>query len=596
MSSQQSSLDAPLGASRPSKAVFGSDVMVEVLRELGVKYIALNPGASYRGFHDSLVNFGEGGPEMILCTHEEIAVAIANGYARVTGKPMATGLHNVVGLQHAAMAIFNAWCDRTPMINLGGGGPQDTNHRRSTDWVHSALVQGNAVRDYVKHDDQPFSIESVPESFLRAYRIATTEPKGPVYITLDADVQEDEVTTPMWIPDASLYQAPSPPAANADALRDATELIVNADWPVIIAGEVGLKPGMPAALQDLAELLGAPVVDAGGPFNIPNGHPLDVTEAREEALKDADVVLALDVPSLGVPLGPSVRERGALVPAIGRDTKIIHITLSDMEKQSWVTDNMWLFPVQVAIAADTAQALPELLIMTRELMASDPANRQRAEGRRAKAEAMHNEARKRGADFIAKSWDEYPISGPRLWGEIGQRVKGQDWALVQSHGRRWRELIDLTEPGHGLGGGRGAGLGYGMPAAIGSALAYKGTGKLCIAVLGDGDFFMTSNALWTAAKYDIPLLTILYNNRSYYNDEEHQERVALRRDRPVENKGIGVQINDPIPDFASLAMSLSVASWGPIENPADIGPALDAAIAVVRSGKPAFVDVVTQSR
>src|SRR5499426_4605209 len=166
--------DTPSGASsargKPSRGVYGSDLMVEVLRELGIRYIALNPGASYRGLHDSLVNFGHGEPpEMILCTHEEIAVALANGYARVTGEIMATGLHNIVGLQHASMAIFNAWCDRTPILNLGGGGPQDTTNRRSTDWVHTANIQGLAVREYVKFDDQPNSVDAVAESFLKAY-------------------------------------------------------------------------------------------------------------------------------------------------------------------------------------------------------------------------------------------------------------------------------------------------------------------------------------------------------------------------------------------------------------------------------------------
>ena len=197
MADKSDTLSSGLG--RPSRGLYGSDLMVEVLRELGIRYIALNPGASYRGLHDSLVNFGPGEPpEIILCTHEEIAVALANGYTRATGEPMATALHNVVGLLHASMAIFNAWCDRTPMLNLGGGGPQDAALRRSTDWVHTALVQGNLVRDFVKYDDQPYSLESVPESLLRAYRIATTEPKGPVYVCLDADLQEQRLSAPCW--------------------------------------------------------------------------------------------------------------------------------------------------------------------------------------------------------------------------------------------------------------------------------------------------------------------------------------------------------------------------------------------------------------
>ncbi len=579
---------------RPSKAVYGSDLMVEVLRELGIRYIALNPGASYRGLHDSLVNFGPGEtPEMILCTHEEIAVALANGYARATGQPMATGLHNIVGLQHASMAIFNAWCDRTPILNLGGGGPQDVNHRRNTDWVHSALVQGNLVREFVKYDDQPSSIEAVPGALLRAYRVATTEPKGPVYVCLDTDVQEDRVASPMTVPDATLFQAPAPPAPNPEALRLAADLLAEAEWPVIVAGEVGRNPKALPVLRELAEMLAAPVIDTDGRFAFPSAHPLNLTSVRVAALRETDVVLALDVPSLGTPLGPSVRERTAFQPAIGPETKVIHITMLDLERQSWVNDTMWLLPVAVPIAADTALALPQLIDLCRERLGS---NSQRIDARRTRAQSMHTEARKKTESWIKQSWDLKPISLPRLYGEINSRVKGTSWALVHSHGRRWNETIELTEAEHGLGGGRGGGVGYGLPSSIGAALGFKRSGRLCVSVLGDGDFLMTSNALWTAARYRIPLLAVVFNNRSYYNDEEHQERMAVRRERPVENKGIGIHITDPEPDLAAMARALSVDGFGPITEPGELGAALDRAIEVVRGGKPAVVDVITQSR
>lgn len=579
---------------RPSKAVYGSDLMVEVLRELGIRYIALNPGASYRGLHDSLVNFGPGEtPEMILCTHEEIAVALANGYARATGQPMATGLHNIVGLQHASMAIFNAWCDRTPILNLGGGGPQDVNHRRNTDWVHSALVQGNLVREFVKYDDQPSSIEAVPGALLRAYRVATTEPKGPVYVCLDTDVQEDRVASPMTVPDATLFQAPAPPAPNPEALRLAADLLAEAEWPVIVAGEVGRNPKALPVLRELAEMLAAPVIDTDGRFAFPSAHPLNLTSVRVAALRETDVVLALDVPSLGTPLGPSVRERTAFQPAIGPETKVIHITMLDLERQSWVNDTMWLLPVAVPIAADTALALPQLIDLCRERLGS---NSKRIDARRTRAQSMHTEARKKTESWIKQSWDLKPISLPRLYGEINSRVKGTSWALVHSHGRRWNETIELTEAEHGLGGGRGGGVGYGLPSSIGAALGFKGSGRLCVSVLGDGDFLMTSNALWTAARYRIPLLAVVFNNRSYYNDEEHQERMAVRRERPVENKGIGIHITDPEPDLAAMARALSVDGFGPITEPGELGAALDRAIEVVRGGKPAVVDVITQSR
>jgi thiamine pyrophosphate-dependent acetolactate synthase large subunit-like protein len=585
------------GIGRKSNAQYGSDLMVEVLRELGIKYIALNPGASYRGLHDSMVNFDPGkGPEIILCTHEEIAVALANGYARATGEIMATGLHNIVGLQHASMAIFNAWCDRTPILNLGGGGPQNTTNRRSTDWVHTALVQGLAVREYVKFDDQPNSVDAVAESFLKAYRIAMTEPKGPVYVCLDTDVQEAKIGKPMVVPHAQFFRAPAGPGANPESLRQASRLLAEAQWPVVVAGEIARNPKALPPLLDLAEALGAAVIDSDGRYAFPSTHVLNLTTAREEALRDADVVLALDVPSLGVPLGPSVRERGNFAPIISPNCQVIHMTLLDLERQSWVSDNMWLLPVHVPIAADTSVALPQLLEQVRErLKTKSDADRQVRE-RRAMVEAIYRDAKKKSQQWIEKTWDEKPISQARFFSEINKRVQGKSWALVSSHGRRWREAIDVTEPAHGMGGGRGGGVGYGLPSSIGSALGFKGSGRLCVSILGDGDFLMTSNSLWTAAKYQIPLLVVVLNNHSYYNDEEHQERMARWRQRPIENKGIGIRIEDPAPDLTAIARALHVDGFGPITEPDLLGPALDKAIEIVEGGKPAVVDVITQPR
>ena len=585
------------GIGRKSNAQYGSDLMVEVLRELGIKYIALNPGASYRGLHDSMVNFEPGkGPEIILCTHEEIAVALANGYARATGEIMATGLHNIVGLQHASMAIFNAWCDRTPILNLGGGGPQNTTNRRSTDWVHTALVQGLAVREYVKFDDQPNSVDAVAESFLKAYRIAMTEPKGPVYVCLDTDVQEAKIGKPMVVPHAQFFRAPAGPGANPESLRRASRLLAEAQWPVIVAGEIARNPKALPPLLDLAEALGAAVIDSDGRYAFPSTHVLNLTTAREEALRDADVVLALDVPSLGVPLGPSVRERGNFAPIISPNCQVIHMTLLDLERQSWVSDNMWLLPVHVPIAADTSVALPQLLEQVRErLKTKSDADRQVRE-RRAKVEAIYRDAKKKSQQWIEKTWDEKPISQARFFSEINKRVQGKSWALVSSHGRRWREAIEVTEPVHGMGGGRGGGVGYGLPSSIGAALGFKGSGRLCVSMLGDGDFLMTSNSLWTAAKYQIPLLVVVLNNHSYYNDEEHQERMARWRQRPIENKGIGIRIEEPAPDLTAIARALHVDGFGPITEPDLLGPTLDKAIEIVESGKPAVVDVITQPR
>ena len=317
---------------------------------------------------------------------------------------------------------------------------------------------------------------------------------------------------------------------------------------------------------------------------------------REATLRAADVVLALDVPSLGVPLGPSVRERETLQLAVRPETKIVHITLLEGERQSLVSDTMWLLPVAVPIAADTSIALPQLLALCRHQLGAHADIAPRIEDRRARVAAMQAEAHQRSQTWIEQNWHQQPISSARLYGELNARLQGKSWALVHAHGRRWREVLEVTEAAHGLGGGRGAGVGYGLPASIGAALGYKGSGRLCVSVVGDGDFLMTSNALWTAAHYSIPLLLVVFNNRSYYNDEEHQERMALRRERPVENKGIGIRLTDPAPDLAAMARALSVEGFGPITEPDQLGPTLDRAIEIVQGGKPAVVDVVTQPR
>src|SRR5215475_2481246 len=173
-------------------AGYGSDVVADTLRALDIPYIALNPGASYRGLHDSIVNhLGNRGPQMLLCLHEESAVAIAHGYAKVTGKAMAAAVHSNVGLFHATMAVFNAWCDRMPIVILGATGPVDAAKRRPwIDWIHTARDQGAIVRNYTKWDDQPASPAAAREAIIRATWIANTAPRGPVYINLDAEMQE----------------------------------------------------------------------------------------------------------------------------------------------------------------------------------------------------------------------------------------------------------------------------------------------------------------------------------------------------------------------------------------------------------------------
>ncbi len=573
---------------------YGSDLIVGVLKALGIEYAALNPGATFRGLHDSLVNYGGNErPGIIQCCHEEIAVAVAHGYAKAAGKPMAAILHNIVGLQHATMAIFNAWCDRVPILLLGGTGPMAVEKRRPwIDWIHTALVQGQAVRDYVKWDDQPASLASIPEAMIRGYRIAVTEPQGPVYLCFDAELQEMALAGPVPVPSVARYAPPSPLQADAAALDAAAALLRGAARPVIIAEYLGRNAAAVGALVRLAELLAAPVIDlyGHGRFNFPNTHPLDLTGAEKELLASADVVLALDVQDLHGALARSDRLTRLSEPILPEPAKVIHITLSDLTIRSWATSYQRLAPTDVPILADTAVALPALLARL-EGPAVDAAGRRARYARlRAKHEALRREARTR----CEASWNDRPIPPARLASEVWEVLHAEDWVLANGTLDEWtRALWEWTRPDQYLGYSGGAGLGYGAGASIGVALAHRGTGRVCVDLQPDGDLLYTPSAIWTAAHHRIPLLFVVCNNRSYFNDENHQALMARARHRPVENRVVGIRIEDPPVDFAGLARAFGAHGEGPVEDPELIGPALRQALRVVKEEqRPALVDVV----
>jgi acetolactate synthase I/II/III large subunit len=586
--------------SEKKQAEFGSDVVVDLMKAFDVEYAAFNPGATFRGIHDSIVNYGGNyKPEVIFCFHEEISVAVAHGYAKAKGRPMVAIVHNIVGLQHASMAIFNAWCDRVPVIVLGGTGPMNTKRRRPRiDWIHTALVQGNQVRDYVKWDDQPFSLASVPESFIRGYRIATTEPMAPVYINYDADIQEDAVQGAIEIPDLSRFAPPAPMQANPDALRRAAELLVGAKSPLIVADLLGRNPASVASLIELAEFLAIPVIDKGNRFNFPSTHPLDATGGEQELLEKADVIMALDVLDLYGSLTRVSKRTRACEYVTQPSVKIIHISMNDMLVRSWAADVQVLQAVDIPICADTSVALPELTRICREIVGGDAKKMSLAESRLGEIAKRHESMREKWAEEARSHAGRKEISTAFLAYELGEAIKREDWVLVNGTSNGWaRKLWDLSRPGQYLGTSGGAGVGYGMSASIGAALAHLGSGKLCVDIQADGDLLMTSGALWTAAHHKIPLLIVIHNNQSFYNSEEHGIEVAQFRKRAVENAGIGTHVDDPQVDFSKVAQGFGVHAEGPVGRPADLGPALERALKFVKEKKlPALVDVVSDPR
>jgi thiamine pyrophosphate-dependent acetolactate synthase large subunit-like protein len=557
-------------------AGFGSDVVAEVLRDLDIPYIALNPGASYRGLHDSLVNhIGNAAPQMLLCLHEEAAVAIAHGYAKVTGKAMAAAVHSNVGLFHATMAIFNAWCDRMPIIILGATGPVDAAKRRPwIDWIHTTADQGAIVRNYTKWDDQPASPAAAREALLRASWLSNAAPQGPVYINLDAEMQEAALEKPLPPCDAGRYMPAVINAAPADLISQAAEWLARAKHPVILAGRVSRDVTAWRQRVALAEAIGARVTTSlkvGAAF--PTDHPLHVdapmnftTDELTPVLREADVILSLDWVDLA----------GILKPLGGPPAaKVIQVSLDHQLHNGWSMDYQALPPVDLFISADPDHATTALL------HAIGPALAKGAAG--GSSRPLHEP---KGGEKGERALGVEDLAHA-LRGAVGERCVTLTHLPLSWQASFWHFRHPLDFVGSDGGGGVGGGPGI----SVGAALALKGSGRLPIGICGDGDFLMSVTSLWTAVHYRIPLLIVVANNRSFYNDEVHQERMAIMRNRPVDNKWIGQKMLDPEIDLAGLARAQGARGFGPITRADAMSKAFAEAIAAVDAGEVAVVDV-----
>jgi thiamine pyrophosphate-dependent acetolactate synthase large subunit-like protein len=568
-------LERPANLTGTNAPGFGSDVVADTLRALEIPYIALNPGASYRGLHDSIVNFlGNETPQMLLCLHEESAVAIAHGYAKVTGKAMAAAVHSNVGLFHATMAIFNAWCDREPVIVLGATGPVDAAKRRPwIDWIHTARDQGAIVRNYTKWDDQPASPAAAREALIRATWMANTAPRAPVYINLDAEMQEAKLSEPLAPIDAARFMPQANPGASAELIAQAAALLKGAKHPVILMGRVSRSLEGWNERIALAETLNAKVIsDLKIGCGFPTDHPLHagvpasnamVPEALE-AIKAADVILALDWVDLG----------GALRNALGQEApkaRIINVSPDFLIHNGWSMDYEILPPVDLLLATTPDEAVPLLLAALGGAKGHKPA------AVKPKDEAYTPSAGPLRVDDLARS----------LKAAVGERAVTLTHLPLSWNGATW----PFHHPLDYIGSEGGGGIGGGPGVSVGAALALKGSGRLPIAICGDGDFCMGATAIWTAVHYRIPLLVVVCNNRSFFNDELHQERVARIRNRPPENRWIGQRISDPDIDCAGLAKAQGAIGFDPVTRTQDLVPTFEKAIAAVEAGEVAVVDV-----
>jgi acetolactate synthase-1/2/3 large subunit len=576
----------------------GSDVMVDVLKTLDFDYICANPGSSFRGLHESMINYGGNtAPELITCCHEESSVAMAHAYFKAEGKPLAVMAHGTVGLQHAAMAIYNAWCDRVPVyVILGNHG--DAAIRRPAEWYHGVQDAAGMVREYTKWDDFPRSLTHFAESAVRAYKVALTPPMAPVVLVADGGLQEDPISTAtkIAIPKLTL---PSPPQGESAAVEEVARLLVAAESPVLVADRLARTPAGMTLLVDLAETLGAAVIDQGSRMNFPSRHPLNQTQRGGAAVAEADVIVGLEVTDFWATVNSLRDQLHRSTRRLAKaDAKLVTITANDLYIRANYQDFRRLQNADVAIAADGEATLPSLIEAVKRLATGD--RRRVFQERAAKLGDASRAAAERARSAATYAWDASPVSTARLCAEIWAQIRNDDWALVSSYysdGGGWpRRLWDFNKPYQWIGHAGGGGIGYGAPASVGGALAHKRHGRLAVAIQTDGDMMYAPGVLWTAAHHRIPLLSVMNNNRAYHQEIMHVQRMCNARNRGVDRGTIGSTLSDPNIDYAKLAQSMGVYAEGPITNPNDLGPALRRAIAVVKKGEPALVDVVTQVR
>jgi benzoylformate decarboxylase/acetolactate synthase-1/2/3 large subunit len=579
---------------RRQRQRFGSDVVVDFLIERQVPYLPIMPGASFRGLHDSLVNT-PGAPRIILCPHEKQALNVAHGFSKATGQVGVAAVHDVVGLLHGSMGVFSAFHDRVPLLLLGGAGPMNTTRRRPwIDWVHTANVQGNAVRDFTKFDDQPAAIEAIPDSLVRAWRVARTEPAGPVYVALDADLQEGEIEGEVPHYDPARVGPATPFGPAESALEPIVRLLLEAERPVIVAGYAGRDDAAFTQIPALAELLGAGMVDTGHRLNVPSRHRLNATGTA--ALEDADVILLLDVKDPAKALArEQVHERGVRL-GIAPGTRIIEIGFGDLHVRSWVLDAGGILETDQRLAADTRAALPVLEARVRAELASEAGERAaRREARRLDLARRHEHQWAEWEAEADEAGTTSPVATAWLARETRAAIAGSDWVLAGGSANHWAtRLWDFDRPY------RHAGLRIDtatqIAMTVGVALAHRDAGRLVVNIQPDGDLMFDVSALWIAAAERIPLLVVMYNNRAYFNDFGHQARMAEQRGSDPALVPFGIAIN-PTPDYARIAEGFGWHAEGPIDDPSRVRDAVArAAEIVLRERRPALVDVVTQPR
>ena len=555
----------------------GSDLMVEVMNQLGIEFVVANPSSSFEGLHESIINKGpvrNKMPELISALHEGSAVDMAHGYAKATGHPMVVMLHATVGVQNASMAIFQAFLDKTPMVILVGS--DDTFIR-----AHIANDLGALVRPYTKWDAKPTTLPDTLVAIQQAYHEAMTPPCAPTLVVVDSIIQKQEAGT-LTIPQ---YQPPAPLQISQTAAQEIATGLLNANNPHINVGRLRTPEGVGLAVT-LAELTGACVgTNANvGPMSFPQSHPLcgpGITQEYDfslglEVKTGGYSIIAPDIGTLqdrdhnGVGLA-IVRNRGEMAPEQG-------LMVADAESS--------LQPIIDAVMADITPR-QQAAIETRKQQLAEANRRQRQTELRAQLERRR------------KGWGNSPISTARLYADLWPHIANEDWCIgsqTNFSGGHHSDIWLHEQPYSCLGGSGGAGIGYSLGATAGAALAARDRGRIVIGFEGDGDFNFMPGALWTAAHHQLPMLVIMHNNRAWHQEYMFIQHLTGSRGRGTDRAHIGTTLRDPYVDYKLIAQGYGMEAEGPISDPEELSAAYARGVAAVKEGRPYLIDVLTQPR
>ena len=585
-------IDRDAGNVRPPAEVravqrAGSDLMVQVLKDLDIEYVASNPGSSFEGLQESIVNYGDPPnvmPEFITALHEETAVDMANGYGKAEGRPMCALLHGTIGLQHAGMAIYQAYYSGTPVVLLAG---RDDGFIQA----HTANDMAGIVRHMTKWDAQPTTLMGSLEAIQEAYRQAITPPTAPTLVVLDMELQKEEAAD-MVVP---AYRPPQITGIDSTTATEIARALLGANNPRIAVGNLRTHGGVRQTVE-LAELVGASTSTSatGGPMSFPERHPL----CGPGAATEYDYTVGLES-------GGTVSLRGPAVATLAPERDVTGIGYGGLRTNAPAGGGRGGGgrgdQTGRTIDVDAEASIPAIMAaVTREMTADNRRTIEQRTMRHATANQQAYVAALRDAVEDKKiGWDASPVSTARIYAELWPLIMNEDWCLSSPSsfsGGHHRQLWEHNKPYSYLGGQGAAGMGYGAGASGGAALAAKHRGRIVVNIQTDGDMNYTPGVLWSATHHQLPLLTVMHNNRAWHQELMFLQYMAGVRGRGTDRGHIGTTLRDPFIDYAKMAEAYGMAGEGPIENPTQLQAALRRGVNSVKRGEPYMIDVVTQPR